>query len=59
MVCAIGLTVTVKLHAAILLAASLTEQLTVVVPTEKFEPEAGTQTGAATLEQLSLTDGSA
>ena len=37
--------------------ASVTEQLTVVVPFGKVEPEAGVQLGAPTPEQLSLTVG--
>lgn len=40
-----SVTVTVKLHCALLPAASVAEQVTVVAPTGKVEPEAGEQTG--------------
>jgi hypothetical protein len=53
------LTVTAKLHVEVLLTASLTEQLTVVTPTGKANPEAGTQTGVCTPGQLSVTTGGA
>lgn len=49
-------TVTVKLHEAVLLLVSLAEQLTVVVPTGKLDPEAGLQVKVAP-GQLSLTVG--
>jgi hypothetical protein len=52
-----AVTVTVKLQLAEFPAASCTEQLTVVVPTGKFDPEAGEQTGVPTPEQLSATVG--
>lgn len=55
----VSLTVTVKAHAAGLFAASVTVQLTVVVPFWKVEPDGGTQTGAPTPGQLSLTVGAA
>jgi hypothetical protein len=45
--------VTVKEHIEALLIASETEQVTVVVPTVKFEPEGGEQTGVPTPGQLS------
>jgi hypothetical protein len=47
-------TVTVKLHEAGLPAASLTLQVTVVVPTENAEPDAGVQVGVSVPSQLSL-----
>jgi hypothetical protein len=47
-------TVTVNEQLAELLEASLTVQLTVVVPLLKVEPEAGVQTGVPTPGQLSL-----
>ena len=53
----VSLTVTVKLQLAELFEASLTEQVTVVVPFGKKEPEAGEQVGAPTPGQLSLTVG--
>lgn len=56
---AILLTVTLNEHEFELLAASLTEQVTVVTPSGNAEPDAGVQTGAPTPEQLSLTDGAA
>jgi hypothetical protein len=46
-------TVTVNEHIAVLLIASETEQVTVVVPTLKAVPEAGAQTTAPTPGQLS------
>ena len=49
-------TVTVKLQDVVLFEASLTLQVTVVVPTGKVVPEAGEQVGVPTL-QLSLTVG--
>jgi hypothetical protein len=52
-----GLTETVKEQLAVLPEASLTLQLTVVVPSAKVEPDGGTQLGAPTLGQLSLTVG--
>jgi hypothetical protein len=53
----VSLTVTVKLHEAVLLAASLTVQLTVVVPFGKNEPAAGEQVTAPTPGQLSVAVG--
>jgi len=53
----VSLTVTVNEQLAVLLDASVTEQLTVVVPFGKVEPEAGIQAGVPTPEQLSLTVG--
>ena len=53
----VSLTVTVKLHAAVLLEASDTVQLTVVVPFGKNEPVAGEQVTAPTPGQLSLAVG--
>lgn len=52
-------TVTVKLQEAggLFGLASSTAQVTVVVPTGKFEPDAGTQVGEPTPGQLSLTVG--
>ena len=50
-------TVTVKLQLAMLPAASLTEQFTVVVPFGKVDPDAGLQTGVPTPEQLSVAVG--
>lgn len=49
-------TVTVKLHEAVLLLVSVAVQLTVVVPTGKFDPEAGLHAKVAP-GQLSLTAG--
>ena len=40
-----------------LFAASLTEQVTNVIPIGKFEPDEGRQVGLPTAEQLSLTVG--
>ena len=50
-------TVTVKVQLAMLFEASVTVQVTVVVPLGKNEPEAGEQLGAPTPGQLSLTVG--
>jgi hypothetical protein len=50
----VSLTVTVKAHEAGLPDASLTVQVTVVVPFWKVEPDAGVQTGVPTPEQLSV-----
>ena len=52
-----AVTVTLKLQLAVFIAASVTEQLTVVTPSGKLEPDAGVQTGAPTLGQLSETVG--
>jgi hypothetical protein len=49
----VSLIVTVNEHSAVLLAASETVHVTVVVPTLKLEPEAGWQTGVLTPAQLS------
>ena|SRR5688572_10234650 len=51
----VSLTVTVNEQPAVKPAASLTEQLTVVVPFRKVEPLGGLQVGAPTPEQLSET----
>jgi len=53
----VSLTVTVKLQLAELLDASITEQLTVVVPFGKVAPDAGVQTGVPTPGQLSVAVG--
>jgi hypothetical protein len=53
----VSFTVTVKEQLAELPFASLTEQLTVVVPFEKVDPDAGLQVGVPTPGQLSLTVG--
>ena len=53
----LSLTVTVKLQVPLLLLASLTVQLTVVVPFGKVVPLAGTQVTVPTAEQLSLATG--
>jgi hypothetical protein len=50
------MTVTVKLEEAVLLAASVAVQVTVVVPTGKVDPDAGTQL-AVTPGALSPTVG--
>ncbi|MEK6406205.1 MAG: hypothetical protein AABN34_04500 [Acidobacteriota bacterium] len=50
----VSLTVTVNEQLAELLDASLTEQLTVVVPFGNVEPEAGLQAGVSTPGQLSV-----
>ena len=52
-----SLTVTVNEQLAVLLLASVTLQLTVVVPVGKNEPDAGLQVGVPTPGQLSLTVG--
>jgi hypothetical protein len=52
-----SLTVTTNEHDAGLPAASLTVQVTVVVPAGKNEPDAGEQAGAPTPGQLSLAAG--
>lgn len=49
----VSLTVTVKLHEAVLLLVSVAVQLTVVTPFGKVEPEAGLHETVAP-EQLSL-----
>jgi hypothetical protein len=53
----VSLTVTMKLHEAVLLEASDTVQLTVVVPFGKNEPAAGEQVTAPTPGQLSVAVG--
>lgn len=53
----VSITVTVKEHGLVLPEASLTEQLTVVVPLPKIEPEAGLHVGTPTPGQLSATAG--
>ena len=53
----LSLTVTVKEQPAGLPAASLTEQVTVVMPFGKSEPEAGLHTTLPTPEQLSVAVG--
>jgi hypothetical protein len=50
----VSLTVTVNWQVAELPEASLTEQLTVVVPFGNVEPEAGLQAGVPTPGQLSV-----
>lgn len=50
-------TVTVNEQLAVLFEASLTLQVTVVVPTGKVDPEAGEHVGVPTFGQLSLTVG--
>jgi hypothetical protein len=50
-------TVTVKLQLAMLPAASVTEQLTVVVPFGKTDPDAGLHVGVPTPGQLSVAVG--
>ena len=54
-----SLTVTVNEQLAVLLDASCTEQVTVVVPTGNVDPEAGEQVGVPRFGQLSLTVGDA
>ena len=54
-----GITVTVNEQLAELLLASVTEQVTVVVPGEKLEPDGGAQVGIPTPGQLSATMGAA
>jgi hypothetical protein len=53
----VSLTVTVNVQLAELPTASMTVQVTVVVPTGKNDPEAGEQAGVPTPGQLSLTVG--
>jgi hypothetical protein len=53
----VSLTVTVKVHMPTLPAASVAEQVTVVVPTGKAEPDAGEQVTAPTPGQLSVAGG--
>ena len=50
----VSLTVTVNVHEPVLPLASLTLQVTVVVPFGKVEPDAGEQLGLPTPEQLSV-----
>jgi hypothetical protein len=50
----VSFTVTVNVQELLLPAASFTVQVTVVVPFGKLAPEAGTQTGVPTPEQLSV-----
>jgi hypothetical protein len=50
----VSFTVTVNEQLAVLLDASLTEQLTVVTPFWKVDPLAGEQTGVPTPGQLSV-----
>ena len=50
-------TVTVKLQLPVLVAASVAEQLTVVVPTGNILPDGGLQAGVGVGEQFSLTVG--
>ena len=50
----VSLTVTVNEQLAVLPDASLTVQVTVVVPFENVEPDAGIQVGVPTPEQLSV-----
>jgi hypothetical protein len=53
----VSFTVTVKLQFDEFFEASVTVQVTVVVPLGKVEPDAGTQVGLPTPGQLSLTVG--
>jgi hypothetical protein len=53
----VSLTVTVNEQVLLLPLASLTEQVTVVTPFGKVEPDAGAQVTAPTLGQLSVADG--
>ena len=53
----LSLTVTVKLHELPLPAASVTEQVTVVAPFAKAEPDEGLQVTVPTPAQLSLATG--
>jgi hypothetical protein len=53
----VSFTVTVNEQLAELLEASITEQLTVVVPFGKVAPDAGLQTGVPMPGQLSLAVG--
>ena len=55
----VSLTVIVNIQLAVFRAASLTLQLTVVVPTGKKDPDAGEHNGAPTPGQLSETVGAA
>ena len=55
----VSFTVTVNVQLLVLVDASVTLQLTVVVPFGKVEPEAGVQVGVPTPGQLSLTVGAA
>jgi hypothetical protein len=57
--CCVSLTVTVNEQFAVLPDASLTEQLTVVMPLAKTEPLAGAHIGVPTPAQLSITIGAA
>jgi hypothetical protein len=50
----VSLTVILKLQDDELPLASVTEQVTVVVPLEKVEPDAGEQLGVPTPAQLSV-----
>ena len=52
-----SLTVTVKVHEPVLPDASVAVQVTVVVPTGKLEPDAGTHTAVVSPEQASLPSG--
>jgi hypothetical protein len=53
----VSLTVTVNEQLDMLPEASVTEQVTVVVPTGNVEPDAGLHVGEPTPGQLSLTIG--
>jgi hypothetical protein len=53
----VSLTVTVNEHEPLLPLASVTEQITVVVPFGKVEPPAGVQETAPRAGQLSLAAG--
>jgi hypothetical protein len=53
----LSVTVTVKLQVPVLFDKSEAEQLTVVVPFWKVEPEAGSQVTVRELSQLSLAVG--
>ena len=55
----VSLIVTVNVQLDVLLEASVTEQVTVVVPFWKVEPDGGTQVGDPTPGQLSETVGAA
>jgi hypothetical protein len=50
----VSVTVTVKLPCAVFPAPSVAEQLTVVVPTGKVEPDAGLQLAASAPETVSF-----
>jgi hypothetical protein len=54
----VSLTVTVNEQLEELAAASLTVQVTVLVPSGKIEPDGGLHTGVPSPGQLSLTVGS-